>query len=194
VKSKSMPVSMSSIGRMPQLALTANGKLTGKARITFETYVQGIYFDRVIDAANRRLGVMTNQRFQLERQSPEESSHQGQSGLDLNVRDHYTGKARSAATLSGGESFMASLSLALGLSDIVQQQAGGIQLDAMFIDEGFGSLDPEALANAIRMLTTLSGNDKIIGIISHVADLQENIDRKIVVEGSPQGSRLRLEV
>lgn len=176
-----------------QLALTATGKLTGKPRVSFETFLQGLYFDQVILAANRRLGAMTNHRFQLERQSREESSRQGQSGLDLNVNDNYTGKARSVATLSGGESFMASLSLALGLSDIVQQQAGGVQLDTMFIDEGFGSLDPESLAGAIRMLTTLSGNDKLIGIISHVTDLQESIDRKIIVESTRSGSHLRIE-
>ena len=176
------------------LSETANGKLTGKARIVFETYVQGIYFDRVIEAANRRLGVMTAGRYLLVRQGIDTASHRGQSGLDLDVMDNYTGKARAASSLSGGESFMASLALALGLSDVVQMQSGGIQLDTMFIDEGFGSLDPESLANAIRMLKTLSGGDKLIGIISHVEELKENIDRMIIVETGRSGSRLRMEV
>lgn len=176
------------------LAETANGKLTGKPRIVFETYVQGIYFDRIIEAANRRLGVMTAGRYLLVRQNMDAASHRGQSGLDLDVMDNYTGKARAASSLSGGESFMASLALSLGLSDVVQMQSGGIKLDTMFIDEGFGSLDPESLANAIRMLKTLTGGDKLIGIISHVEELKENIDRKIVVETGRNGSRLHMEV
>lgn len=179
---------------LASLAATANGRLVGKPRIVFETYVQGIYFDRVIDAANRRLRLMTGGRYLLLRQDMDSASHRGQSGLDLNVMDNYTGKARTALSLSGGESFMASLALALGLSDIVQMQSGGIQLDTMFIDEGFGSLDPDSLANAIRMLKALPGDDKLIGIISHVEELKENIDRKIIVEKGRSGSHLHMEM
>lgn len=180
-------------GAIAQLADVAAGKLAGTARVAFETYVQGIYFDRIIAAANRRLGVMSSGRYELMRRSGA-TTLKGQSGLDLDVFDNYTGKARDASSLSGGESFQASLSLALGLSDAVQSSAGGVQLDTMFIDEGFGSLDPEALQQAIRMLSTLSGGGKLIGIISHVEELKEAIDRKIVVTATREGSTIRMEV
>lgn len=179
-------------GEIRSLADTASGKLSGKARLSFETYVQSIYFDRVITAANKRLAVITNGRFELMRQT-EAASHVGQTGLDLEVLDNYTGKVRDASSLSGGESFEASLSLALGLSDTVQAHAGGIRLDTMFIDEGFGSLDQETLQAAIRMLTTLTGDDKLVGIISHVEDLKASIDRKIIVSRGRNGSSLRIE-
>ena len=180
-------------GTIARIADTACGKLPGKSRTTFETYVQGIYFDRIIAAANRRLQVMSNGRYELLRR---ESAHnlKAQTGLDLDVFDNFTGKARDASSLSGGESFQASLSLALGLSDVVQGNAGGVQLDTMFIDEGFGSLDPEALQQAIKMLSTLSGGGKLIGIISHVEDLKEAIDRKVIVTSSRKGSSIRLEI
>lgn len=179
-------------GSIARLADTACGKLAGKSRTTFETYVQGIYFDRIIAAANRRLQVMSNGRYELLRR---EAAHnlKAQTGLDLDVFDNFTGKARDASSLSGGESFQASLSLALGLSDVVQGNAGGVQLDTMFIDEGFGSLDPDALQQAIKMLSTLSGGGKLIGIISHVEELKEAIDRKIVVTSGRSGSSVRLE-
>lgn len=174
------------------LADVACGTRTGSARMSFETYVQGMYFDRIIHAANRRLSTMTEGRYRLARRA-EARTLRGPSGLDLDVHDNYTGMARDAATLSGGESFEASLALALGLSDVVQSNAGGIQLDSMFIDEGFGSLDPEALGRAIRMLSSLSGERKLIGIISHVEDLKTAIDRKIVVTRSAAGSSVRIE-
>lgn len=180
-------------GAIAQLADAACGKLSGTDRVTFETYVQGIHFDRIIAAANRRLGVMTNGRYELLRRG-DAANRKAQSGLDLDVFDNYTGKARDASSLSGGESFQASLSLALGLSDVVQSSAGGVRLDTMFIDEGFGSLDPEALQQAIKMLSTLSGGGKLIGIISHVEELKEAIDRKIVVTASRSGSTLSLEL
>lgn len=180
-------------GALAQLADAANGKLAGTARVAFETYVQGIYFDRIIAAANRRLAVMSQGRYELLRRSTA-TTLKGQSGLDLDVFDNYTGKARDASSLSGGESFQASLSLALGLSDVVQSAAGGVRLDTMFIDEGFGSLDPDALQQAIKMLSTLSGGGKLIGIISHVEELKEAIDRKIVVTATRQGSTITMEV
>lgn len=131
-------------GEIAALADTANGTLSGKEKVSFETYVQGMYFDRVIAAANHRLTIMTNGRYELKRRTVA-TSKQGQTGLDLDVLDNFTGRARDAASLSGGESFKASLALALGLSDVVQAHAGGIQLDTMFVDEGFGSLDQESL-------------------------------------------------
>ena len=179
-------------GEMESLANTANGTLSGKAKISFEIYVQGIYFDRVLEAANRRLTIMTNGRYELVRRK-ESTTNKGKTGLDLDVMDHYTGKSRDASSLSGGESFKASLALALGLSDTAQMHAGGIQLDTMFVDEGFGSLDQESLQLAIKTLTELSGGNKLVGIISHVEELKESIDRKIVVERCREGSKLRIE-
>ena len=179
-------------GEIQSLADTANGKLQGKERLSFETYVQGIYFDKVIHAANKRMQVATNGRYELLRRETA-TSLRGQSGLDLDVLDNYTGKSRDASSLSGGESFQASLCLALGLSDVVQHHAGGIQLDTMFIDEGFGSLDQEALQRAMKMLTTLTGDDKLVGIISHVEELKTSIDRKIVVKRTRKGSMLTLD-
>lgn len=175
-----------------QLADTASGKLTGKPHISFETYVQGLYFDQVIDAANVRLQMMTSGRYVLSRRT-DDLARNKQVGLDLDVLDQYTGKRRSAVTLSGGESFMASLSLALGLSDVAQRSHGGVQLDTMYIDEGFGSLDQEALRGAIDMLTKLSGTGKLIGVISHVDELSASIDRKIEVIRGHDGSKLRFE-
>lgn len=175
------------------LADTAAGKLKGKDRISFEAYVQGIYFDQIIDAANRRLSIASNGRFELRRRE-QASNQRSQSGLDLDVLDNYTGKLRDASSLSGGESFQASLSLALGLSDVVQSSTGGIRLDTMFIDEGFGSLDEEALQNALRMLTTIANDDKLIGIISHVDELKQCIDRKIIVKRGREGSSLSMQV
>ena len=179
-------------GEIAALADTANGRLSGKDKISFETYIQSMYFDRMIEAANRRLGVMTNGRYELTRRR-DALSKTGQSGLDLDVVDNYTGKARDAASLSGGESFKAALALALGLSDTVQSHAGGIQLDTMFIDEGFGSLDQESLRLALKALTELSGGGKLIGIISHVEELKDSIDAKIIVERGCEGSTLRIE-
>ena len=137
---------------------------------------------------------MTDGRYELVRHhGAREGGGTAQTGLDLDVRDSFTGRPRSASSLSGGESFKASLALALGLSVVVQAHAGGIRLDTMFVDEGFGSLDEESLALAIRTLTELSGSDKLVGIISHVDELKESIDRKIVVERGRTGSTLRIE-
>ena len=172
-----------SYAAVKQLSDTANGKLD------FETYAQTSYFERVLYAANLRLHLMSQNRYSLLRKT-DSSDKRRSSGLDIEVMDAYTGKARSASSLSGGESFTASLSLALGLSDIVQQSAGGIHLDAMFIDEGFGTLDAEVLDVAVKTLSAMAGTDRIIGIISHVSELRERIDRQIYVEKSPGGSRI----
>lgn len=167
-------------GWLKTLSDTANGTLTGKRKIELETYIQMTYFDRIIRRANLRLMTMSNGQYELKREA-DSSSKRSKAGLELNVIDHYNGSERSVKTLSGGESFEASLALALGLSDEVQSAAGGIQLDTMFIDEGFGSLDSEALTQAVRALNTLSENNRLVGIISHVSDLKEMISKKIVV-------------
>ena len=168
------------------LSDTANGTLSGKEKIMLETYVQMTYFDRIIARANTRLMVMSGGRFELKR-AAQAMNNRSQSGLELNVVDHYNGSERSVNTLSGGETFKASLSLALGLSDEIQSSAGGIRLDTMFVDEGFGSLDEESLQQAIRALAGLTEANRLVGIISHVAELKEKIDRQIVVTKEPSG-------
>ena len=162
------------------LSDTANGGLAQKHKIELETYVQMAYFDRILRKANVRFMMMTGGQYELVRKK-EQDTRQGKVGLELDVLDHYNGTERSVKTLSGGESFMASLALALGLSDEIQANAGGIQLDAMFVDEGFGSLDEEALSQAITVLNRLAGDRRMVGIISHVAELKNRIEKKIVV-------------
>lgn len=173
---------------------TASGKLTGKDKIELETYIQTTYFDRIINRANLRLIKMSGGQYELTRMK-EAVSGKGKSGLDLAVIDHYNGSERSVKTLSGGESFMASLSLALGLSDEVQSSAGGIQIDTMFVDEGFGSLDPEALDMAYKALAGLTEGNRLVGIISHVSDLKDRIDKQIIVtKDRAGGSNVKLQV
>lgn len=174
-----------------KLSDTANGELKGKPRIAFESYIQGTYFDQVIAAANQRLNYMSSGRYELQRQQ-EATSLRGQAGLELDVMDYYTGKRRSVKTLSGGESFKASLALALGLSDIVQQYAGGVEIDAMFVDEGFGSLDAESREQAIAILKGMTGGNRLVGIISHVAEFRESIDTQIVITKGSGGSTVQL--
>lgn len=168
------------------LSDTANGTLAGKDKIMLETYVQMACFDRIIARANTRFMVMSAGQYELVRRQSAEN-RQSQSGLELDVIDHYNGSRRSVKTLSGGESFQASLSLALGLSDEVQSTAGGIRLDTMFVDEGFGSLDEEALRQAIQALAGLAEGNRLVGIISHVAELKEKIDRQILVKKEKSG-------
>ena len=167
-----------------------NGTSTdrGGERISFERYVQTYYFTRILEHANQKLYQLSNGRYQLIRRKEEERRTLS-SGLNLDVLDQYTGTERDVKTLSGGETFLASLSLALGLSETVQQQSGCVQIQAMFIDEGFGSLDETALENAIRLLQQLSGQDCMVGIISHVPALAERFDAQIRVEKTPNGSR-----
>ena len=162
------------------LADTAGGSLNGKRKIELETYIQMTYFDRIIRRANIRLLTMSSGQYELKRQQ-EGDNRREKAGLELAVIDHYNATQRSVKTLSGGESFQASLSLALGLADEIQSYAGGIQMDCMFVDEGFGSLDEEALAQAMKALQQLTEGNRLVGIISHVAELKERIDRKIVV-------------
>jgi exonuclease SbcC len=177
------------VSRLDTLAKAANGNLAGQARLPFELYLQATYFDRILQEANRRFYTLSSGQFELVR-SKEASGLRSQTGLDLNVLDHYTGRERSVSTLSGGESFLAALSLALGLSDVIQRENGGIRLEAMFVDEGFGSLDEDALAQAIRVLTQLAGDSRMVGIISHVAELRESIPQQIRVKRSHTGSSL----
>jgi len=167
------------------LSDTANGSLTGQERFRLETYIQTTYFTRVLRRANLRLRVMSGGQYDLLRRT--EGSLRGQVGLDLDVVDHWNGTIRSVETLSGGESFLASLSLALGLADEIQSSAGGVRLDTMFVDEGFGSLDDEALQKAIQALNQLGEGSRLVGIISHVAGLKERIDRQIVVKKDRSG-------
>lgn len=168
------------------LANTANAKLSGKEKIKLETYVQTTYFERIIFRANQRLRVMSNDQYELVRRE-EASNFQRQSGLDLDVKDYYNGSVRDVKSLSGGETFLASLSLALGLSDEVQSSSGGIRLDTMFIDEGFGSLDGETLELAFKALMSLSNDNKLIGIISHVDALKTKIDKQIIISKDKVG-------
>lgn len=165
---------------------TVNGRLNGKDKIMLETYIQMTYFDRIIERANLRLMTMSSGQYELIRLK-EAANGRSQSGLDLGVTDHYNGTVRSVRTLSGGESFMASLSLALGLSDEVQSSAGGIRIDTMFVDEGFGSLDPEALDQAYKALSGLTEGNRLVGIISHVTELKDRIEKQIVVKKNRSG-------
>lgn len=174
------------LSQISSLSDTANGGLTGKERVTLETYVQMTYFDRILERANVRLMIMSDAQYELRRRETPDSLR-SKSGLELDVVDHYNGTLRSVGSLSGGESFKASLSLALGLSEEVCCEAGGIRLDSMFVDEGFGSLDEESLEQAMRALSDLAQGSRSVGIISHVQALQDRIDRRIEVTKTRSG-------
>ena len=174
------------------LSNTANGNVSGKEKIMLETYIQMSHFNRIIARANTRFMMMSGGQYELKRRETAENLR-SQSGLELDVIDHYNGSIRSVRTLSGGESFQASLALALGLSDEIQSEAGGIQLDAMFIDEGFGSLDEETLDQAVKALLNLADGNRLVGIISHVAELKERIEKQIIVtKQKSDGSTVKL--
>ena len=178
---------------MRSLSNTANGQIPGREKIMLETYIQTTYFDRIIARANVRLMKMTGGQYDLKRRRAAQNN-QSQTGLELDVIDHYNGTERSVRTLSGGESFKASLALALGLSDEIQMSTG-IRLDTLFVDEGFGSLDPESLDQAYRALADLTEGNRLVGIISHVADLKEKIDKQIVVtKAKSGGSRAEIRI
>ncbi len=170
-----------------ELSQTANGELSGKQKLMLEQYVQAAYFDRMLARANVRLRDMTQGRYAMRRRQKAENNR-SQTGLDIDVIDYYTGKTRSVRTLSGGESFLGALSLALGMSDVIQSYAGGVRVETVFIDEGFGSLDSAALEQAISVLIRLSDGDRLIGIISHVSELKDRIGRQIVVRRASSGS------
>lgn len=177
---------------MKALYDTATGSISGKERISLETYIQMIYFDRIIIRANTRLMMMSQGQYELKRSQNSEQLRY-QTGLELDVIDHYNGTIRSVKTLSGGEAFKASLSLALGLADEIQSSAGGIHLNTMFIDEGFGSLDSESLSQAIKVLNQLTEQTKLIGIISHVNELKEKIDKQIqIMKKNERGSTAKI--
>lgn len=169
-----------------------NGNLSGAAKISLEQYIQTSGFDRIIAAANKRLLPMSEGQYELYRHE-DSTELRSKNALALDILDNYTGKRRSVSTLSGGESFKASLSLALGLSDSITSAAGGITIDTLFIDEGFGTLDSASLNDAIEMLMSLSSGNKLIGIISHREELKESIGNKIIVTKDKKGSSIKVE-
>ena len=174
-----------------QLDATANGKLSGGlGKQKFEQYVLATYFADAVEAANQRLFAMTGGRYQLE--CHQMTAAETQAALDLDVLDNYTGKLRSVGSLSGGETFQAALALALGLSDVIQNYAGGVELDVLFVDEGFGTLDAESLEQAVATLHSLVQGRRMVGIISHVPELKSRIENQLVVTKTPGGSTVAL--
>lgn len=174
------------VGHLADIANGANGR-----NLTFQRYVLAALLDDVLRAASLRLAAMSRGRYQLQRREDLADARRA-GGLDLEVFDEYTGRSRAASTLSGGEGFMASLSLALGLSDVVQAYAGGVQLDTLFIDEGFGSLDPESLDMAMKALIDLQQRGRMVGVISHVEEMKQQIDVAIEVVQGVRGSKVRV--
>ncbi len=185
-KAESLKETEKNLSYITSLSKTANGDLSGKEKIKLETYIQMTYFDRIMRRANLRFMEMSSGQYELKRQRVA-SDIRGQSGLDLVVIDHYNGTERSVRTLSGGESFMASLSLALGLSEEVQSSSGGVSVDTLFVDEGFGTLDSDSLDLAYKALTNVTEGNRLVGIISHVAELRNKIDNQIIVKKEKSG-------
>jgi len=178
---------------LSNLEKTANGNLSGVAKIDFQTFIQRRYFEHIIHEANKRLHVMSGEQFVLRCRDVKNLGAQGEVGLDLDVYSMINDKTRDVKTLSGGESFMASLSMALGMADVIQHTAGKIHIDTMFIDEGFGSLDDDTREQAIQILNGLAEGKRLVGIISHVTELKERIGQKLIVTKDEKGSRIRWE-
>lgn len=187
-KLKGMDQALTAYGYIRDLENAARGN--NQKRMAFEQYVLGAYFEEILLSANIRLGQMTEGRYGLSKVK-EVSDKRKKNSLDIEVFDHYTGKCRSVKTLSGGESFKAALALALGLSDVVSSHAGGMDMDILFIDEGFGSLDEGSVETAVDTLMSISGNNRMIGIISHVGELKEKIEQQLVIEKTAEGSRIQ---
>lgn len=179
--------------RLDRLYRLITGNVSG-SRMDLETYVQRCYLERILDAANRRFLEMSAGQFELRMCQLEEAGKGSNKGLDLMVYSAVTGKEREIRTLSGGESFLAALSLALGMADQIQERTGGIHLDMMFIDEGFGSLDDHSRNQAVRVLREMAGGTRLIGIISHVAELKQEIEDQLIVEKDQWGSRVKWEI
>lgn len=179
--------------RLDDLYNLLAGKVTG-ARMDIETYVQRYYLERILYAANRRFGEMSAGQFELRMCDITKAGEGRNRGLDLMVYSNVTGKEREVRTLSGGESFMAALSLALGMADQIQQSSSAIHLDMMFIDEGFGSLDSQSRDQAVRVLQQMAGGSKLIGIISHVSELKQEIEDQLIVSKDEEGSSARWQI
>ena len=177
-----------------RLAQAANGSLSGSAKLDFQTYVQRQYFKQMIRAANRRLTRMNGGDFLLQCRDLDQLGHRGEAGLDLDVYSLAAGKVRDVKTLSGGEAFLAALSMALGMADVIQRTAGSVRVEALFLDEGFGSLDEESRLRAIAILQELSGGKSLIGIISHVAELKEQLEKKLTVKKTRTGSSVSWQI
>jgi exonuclease SbcC len=175
-----------------RLADAAAGRAPNLSRVGFQRYVLGSRLDEVLEQASRRLFKMSRGQFSLRRANKADDKRKS-AGLDLEVEDSLSGTTRPTASLSGGEGFLASLALALGLADVVQNHLGGIRLDAVFVDEGFGTLDPEALEQAMRTLTDLQAGGRIVGIISHVPELRDQISKRLLIKKSPDGSTIAWE-
>ncbi|MDN6730769.1 MAG: SMC family ATPase, partial [Atopostipes suicloacalis] len=175
------------------LAEVANGTSKRTNYVSFERYLLSIYFSEILQAANERFITMTNNRYKLVRRE-EKTKGQSAEGLEIDIFDRYSGKERSVKSLSGGETFKASLALALGLSDVIQSQQGGVEINTLFIDEGFGTLDIDSLEIAIETLMELQSSGRLIGIISHVEELKNRIPARILVENIKEGSQARIEI
>lgn len=170
-----------------------SGNVTG-GRMDLETFVQRYYLQRILYAANMHFDEMSGGQFELRMVGEEQAGAGKNRGLDLMVYSNVTGKEREVRTLSGGESFMAALSLALGMADQIRENTAAIQLDIMFIDEGFGSLDDHARSQAVRVLQRLAGGDKLIAIISHVSELKQEIEDQLIVRKDEDGSRVQWQI